>query len=426
MLLLAITFVVCLILGVPIAFSMGFSSLAYFLLYMPNAVTTIVQRNMGSVFSYTMLAVPFFILGGELMEKGGISERLVKFASAFVGHFRGGLGQVCVLTSMIFAGISGSGIADASAVGGLVIPAMKREGYDTRWAAALQANAATVGPIIPPSLNMIVYGSTVGVSIGAMFLGGLVPGVLMGVGLMLVIFIESFLPQYKFLAKGPKTSGKEKWIATKNALLALLTPIIIVGGICSGLFTATEAGAISVVYALVVGVFIYKKITWKVFFESIKNSIRTTGMVLLIVSFAGSFSYILSRVHFPSMVQAALTSVTSSNLGILLIMVVFLLVLTMFVEGLSALIMFAPVFYTLTNALGFDPVYFGVCVMLAILVGAATPPVGVLLYVSAGIANCRFTDLVKYCWPFLVVLLIVTFLCVFFPPLVTFVPNLFM
>ena len=424
MILLIVSFILLIIIGVPIAYCMGLSSLAYFVVENATSIPTIVQRNLSSVQSLNLLAVPFFVLSGELMEKGGISERLVNFASAMVGHFRGGIAQVCILTTMIFSSISGSGIAGASAVGGLVFPSMKKQKYDMGWGASLQASAATLGPIIPPSLNMILYGSLCNVSIGMLFMGALIPGIIMGIGLMVVVAIESRLPQFGFLARGSKVTAKERWIAFKDAILALIAPIIMIGGILSGVFTATEAGVVAAVYSFIVGAFVYRKINLKNIQEIFTNSIRTSGTVMIIVGFGGAFGWILSWVKFPTIVQNALTSVSSNPYIILTIIVLFLLVLTMFVEGLTAVTIFAPVFYAITNAFHFNPVYFGVVVMLAILIGAATPPVGVLLYVSSSIAGCSFSSTVKHVWPFIGVLGLVIVLCLIFPPLITAIPNL--
>jgi tripartite ATP-independent transporter DctM subunit len=425
---LFVSFVVLLLLGAPIAYSMGLASI--FALLFGGAgfpLEVVVQRTYNLLDSYSLLAIPFFIVSGELMSSGGISKRLVQFASDAVGHFRGNMAQVSILSSMIFAGVSGSSVADAAACGSILIPAMRSKGYDKGWTAALQASAATMGPIIPPSMNMIIYGSLTGVSIGALFMGGVIPGVLIGVSMMCLVIFLSTRPKFGYLRASGKFVGfKKLWTSFRHAILALFMPVIIIGGIISGIFTATEAGIAATVYALFVGMFVYKEIRLKDLGRIFVNAALTSSTVLLIAGLAGPFGWLMGIVQFPQKTVAMLTTLSDNPIIILLLIILFLLVLTCFVEVLAAMILVAPVLVQVCSTYSFHPIYFGVIVVIALLIGQVTPPVGVLLYVTSGIAECKFSEICRHIWPFIILLATVVLLCVFFPPLVTFLPSLLM
>lgn len=422
---LFISFVVLLILGVPIAYSMGLASIFAILASGGQyPMQLVVQRTFNMLNSYSMLAIPFFIIAGDLMSSGGISKRLVKFATAAVGHLPGNVAQVSILSGMIFAGVSGSSVADAAAVGGIMIPAMKEKGYDKGWTAALQAAVSTMGPIIPPSMNMIVYGSLTGVSVGAMFLGGILPGIVIGVSCMLYVAFLSRSPKYPYLASSGKFIGwKEFFKAFKDAILAILTPAIIVGGILSGMFTATEAGIAASIYAFIIGKFVYKNLVWKDVPKVMVKSALTSATVLLIAAMAGPFAWLMGVAQFPQTVVKLLTGISQNPYVVLLLIIAFLLILTCFVEVLAAMILVAPVLSAVCSTFGFNDVFFGVVVVIALLIGQVTPPVGVLLYVTSGIAECSFTDICKKIWPFIIILVFALMMCVLFPWLVTFIPS---
>ena len=414
LIILFVSFVILLLIGAPIAYSMGFSSLLALILSGSTfPLEVVVQRTFSMLNSYSLLAIPFFILAGDLMSAGGISKRLIKFATAAVGHLPGNVAQVSILSGMIFAGVSGSSVADAAAIGGVMIPAMKEKGYDKGWTAALQAAVSTMGPIIPPSMNMIVYGSLTGISVGAMFMGGIIPGVCIGVLCMLyVAFLATkrkdtfpyLAPDGKFI--GWKALGK----AFLNAVLALLTPVIIIGGIISG-------------YAMIIGLFVYRTLTIRDIPKILIKSALTSASVLLIAAMAGPFAWLMGVAMFPQHTVAWLAQLTSNPYIVLLLLILFLLVLTCFVEVLAAMILVAPVLSAVCTSYGFNPIFFAVVMVISLLVGQITPPVGVLLYVTSGIAECSFTDICRKIWPFIAILVITVLLCVAFPGMITLIPN---
>lgn len=417
------SFMILLLLGIPIGYAIGLSSIVTIYTTNLGAVGMVIQRTYGTLDSYTMLAIPFFVLSGDLMSRGGMSIRMVNFANFLVGRSRGGLAQVAVVASMIFAGVSGSGAADTSAIGSILIPTMKKLGYKSGWSAALIACAGTMGPIIPPSMIMIVYGSMTGVSIGAMFLGGAIPGIIMGLFLMIVVYIYSFRPGYEFLIpkKNEITRAKVSQ-AIKDGVVSLLTPAFIIGGIIFGVFTCTEGGAVAAVYAFIVGFFVYKEIKIKDLAGIFISSAVTTGTVLLVTGLAGAFGWILTYYEFPLVVSKFLYGITTNQTIMLLIIVGFLLILTCFVETLPALIMMTPVFFQICTQLGFDPIHFGVVVCIAAFIGTVTPPVGVLLYVACSVAKCNFKEILHYLPAFLGALVAASILVTFIPALVTFLP----
>jgi tripartite ATP-independent transporter DctM subunit len=413
--------------GVPIIFCIGLTALLGILL-IPGLPTVVFAQRMFTILdNFSLLAIPYFILAGELMCKGGISKRLVAFAEACVGHLRGGLGMVSVLSSMIFGGVSGSAVADTSAIGSLLIPAMKERGYKPGYAASLLAASGTIGPTIPPSMNMIIYGSMAGVSIGGLFMAGIIPGVVIGVALMLTVYFQSYLPKYPELrgAVG-KFSITNLWNKTRQAWTALIAPLIVLGGIICSVFTATEAGAVAVIYALFVSFFVYKSIKLKDLPAIFLDTAITTAVVLGILATAGAFSWLLAYLDFNEIVFKLLTSISTNPTIVLLVLMALILGLTMFVECLAVLILLMPVFVYICSQFGFNPYYFGLLMVMTIQIGAVTPPVGVLLYVATGIAENTFDDTLKYITPFILTLIIVLLLVVLCPPLATWIPNLFL
>jgi tripartite ATP-independent transporter DctM subunit len=333
--------------------------------------------------------------------------------------------MVSVLSSMIFAGVSGSAVADTSAIGSILIPSMKEAGYKPGFAASLLASAGTIGPTIPPSMNMIIYGSMAGVSIAGLFMAGIFPGILIGIALMATIYLHSYLPNYPELrrVKG-EFSFANVVKKAKKAWTALVAPFIILGGIIFSVFTATEAGAVAAIYAFFVSYFVYRTIKIKDLPSILLDTAITTAVVLGILATAGPFSWLLAYLDFNEIVFGLLTSVSSNSTVILLVLIAVILVLTMFVECLAVLILLMPVFVYINSQFGFNPYYFGLLMVMAIQIGAVTPPVGVLLYVATGIAGNTFDDTIRYITPFIATLVVVLLLVVLFPPLATWVPGI--
>jgi tripartite ATP-independent transporter DctM subunit len=413
--------------GIPVLLAIGVASLIGILI-VPDLVPAMFPQKMFTMLdSFSLLAMPYFILAGELMSKGGLSKKLVEFSETVVGHLRGGLGHASVVGCMIFAGVSGSSTADTSAIGSIIIPSMKERGYKPGFAASLLAAAGTIGPIIPPSMTMIIYGSMAGVSIGGLFLSGVIPGIVIGFGLMGTILVHSLFPQFPELrVTTGKFSLKKMVKATPKVWMGLLAPVIILGGILSGVFTATEAGVVACFYSFFVTFFIYRTITLKDMPRILVDAAITTTMVVGIISVAGAFGWLLSYLDFNDKVMRVLLSISSNRLVILLILIATMLFLTMFVESLAILIIFIPVCVQLTKTFGFDQYYMGLLMTIATQIGACTPPVAVLLFVATSIAGCKYDETIRYCYPFVATLIIVMLLIVFFPWLATWVPHHFL
>lgn len=411
------------LIGTPVLLAIGAVALAGVII-VPELVTAIFPQKLFAILdSFGLLAMPFFILAGSIMSRGGISKRLVEFAETAVGHLRGGLAHSNVVASMVFSGVSGSSTADTAAIGSILIPSMKEKGYKAGYASAITATSSTIGPIIPPSMVMIIYGSMAGVSIGGLFLAGLIPGVLIGIGLMIAIYIQSFLPKYPELrSRQGKFSLIRVLKSARKVWVALLAPVIILGGIISGVFTATEAGVVTVFYALITTFFVYRTFSWRDLPDIILDSAITTCQVVGIISVAGALGWLLSYLNFNMQVLQFLSSVSTNPTIVLVTMLAIMLMLTMFVESLAILIIFVPVAVFVTSQFGLNPYYAGICIVMATQIGATTPPVAVLLFVSTSIAETTYDQTVHYVWPFLLTLLLVLLAVVLFPPLASFIP----
>ena len=418
---LIVSFFVLLLIGMPIGFAIGIGSLFSLLLEGQTPLTIIVTRMFVAVDSYPIMAIPFFVLAGELMNTAGITRRLVNFANVLVGHMKGGLGHVNVVASMLFSGISGSAAADTSAIGSMLIPAMLEDGYRKDFSVVITATSSCIGPIIPPSILMVIFGSIAGVSIGGMFLGGIIPGLLIGFGLMFAVNIYS--SRYHSGTR-PRKSFKEILVAFKEASLALVTPAIILGGIVFGAFTPTEAGAIAVVYAFFLGVFVYKEIKLQNFLKALHNATITTAICMLVLATASMFGWILTREQFPTYLTNILLSISSDPTVIYLLIVAMLLFVGLFVEILAATIILVPVLYPVALQFGYDPIHFGVVVVVSLVIGTVTPPVGVLLFITCSIGRATIREVTKILIPFVGVLVAVLILITLVPGLVTFIPNL--
>ena len=426
LLVLGLAFFVLLLVGFPFAFAIGISTVLA-LLWEPSLPMVIIpQRMFVQIDSFPLMAIPFYVLAGEIMDRGGISLRLVNFANSLVGHIRGGLGMAAITSSAIFAGMTGSSAADASATGSISIPAMIKNGYPKGLAAAIESAAASVGPIIPPSSLMIIYGAITGVSTGKMFMGGFIPGILISLSAMVITYIYAT----KLGLKGTKWKNFPEAVftvlrTTKEAVWALFTPVIIIGGIISGIFTPTEAGVIAVVYAWIVSLLIYRTITLRDIKPILLKSANTTCMVTLIVAFAGIFGWLLSYLELPQITANYLSSVTRNPLLLLIIIILFLLLVGCFVEVVAAAIILIPVLFPLGEVFHYNEIHYAVIIVITLAMGCITPPVGILLFITTSIARTTLSDTSKYIWPFVAIISFVIFLCAFFPKLVTFVPDLF-
>ncbi len=413
--------IVFLVLGFPISVAIALATLVGFVSG-DVPLAQMVQKMTASVNSFTILAIPFFMLAGALMEGGGMSKRLVRFANSLVCWLPGGLSHVQVLASCFFAALSGSAPATTAAIGSTMIPEMKDKGYPPEFAAAVQSVAGTVGPIIPPSIPMVIYGVFASQSIGRLFAAGAVPGILYGVAFMAVIFFSSKKHRYGYTQR---FSGKEVWLSFKEAIWALLVPIIILGGIYSGIFTPTEAGAVAVVYGLFAGRFIYKELDWKKVGSVLASAGVTTAMVLMILAASSAFSWLMTSQGVAKLVGGWFGSVATSQLGFLTLVILLLLFLGCFMETIACLLIVCPILLPVAQMLGIDLVHFGIVMIMTLCLGMATPPVGECLYIAAGIAGVRFEQLLRHVWPLVIAAVIVILLVAVFPQLALFLPNFF-
>ena len=409
---LFITFIVCLALGVPVAFSLGLSSLVYFIgndmsLYM------FAQRFFAGLNSFTLLCIPGFVFAGSLMNQGGITERLIGFCNKIVGHITGGLAIANVVASMLFAGISGTALADTVSVGGVLIPSMKKEGYGADFSCAVTAASSCIGPIIPPSVPMIMAATMTGLSVSKMFVAGMVPGILMGLGM---IFVSWYISKKRHYPKAERRSTlKEVLVSAKESFFAILMTLIILSGICFGFVTPTEASILAVVYGIFVGFFIYKELTIPRLIESMKSTVTSSAGIMVLVGMANVFAYILTKEQIPQMVADAMLSLTSNKYIILILINLLLVFVGMFMETIAAILILFPVLLNLVLMVGVDPIQFGVMVVLNLVLGLCTPPVGVCLFAATNIGETKLTGVVKELIPYLISNFIVLGLVTFVP-----------
>lgn len=424
MLLLFILLAVFFLFSVPIAVSLGFSSLIV-LEFKGMPLITIAQKTFEGLDSFTLLAIPFFILAGNIMTTGGISTRLMNFANALVGWMRGGLGSVAVLTSMLFATMSGSSSATTAAIGSTLIPAMEKKGYPKRFAAAVCGSSGELGSIIPPSIAMIVYGMTANVSIGSLFLAGLIPGTIVGISLILTVVIIARIKGFDAVT----SLDKGEWIknvlkAFKDAFFALLMPVIILGGIYLGWFTPTEAAVIAVVYGLIVSLFIYREIKFSDLLSILSKSAVSSAIILLIVAFASIFAFILTIEQVPHQLGQLITTLTDNPIIFLLLANILLLITGMFLESYAAIIILVPILLPIATNLGIDPLHLGMIVIVNIAIGMITPPLAVNLYLVCQIANLRIEQIIRPTLVFLGVLIVDLLIITYIPSLSTWFPSL--
>jgi tripartite ATP-independent transporter DctM subunit len=413
---------VALLLGVPLFASMGLASFAFvWLAGIPAGIVP--QKIAQAANSFPLLAAPLFILMGNIMNSAGITDRIFAFAKACVGWLRGGLCHANILASVIFAGMSGSAVADAAGVGTLEIKAMKDEGYDAETAAAITAASATIGPIIPPSLPMVIYGVSADVSIGGLFLAGIIPGLLMA-GTLMVMVTE--VARRRNMPRHAFPGLRELWIAYKRAHWALMTPVILFGGMIAGVFTPTEAAGVATVYALILGLFVYKDFGLSDLPELIVNTVETTGVVFALVMTASALGWCLSISRIPQTVGPMIVDLAGNPLMFLLAVNLLLLVVGCFMEALAAMLILIPILTPAAAAFGIDPIQFGLIFVLNLMIGTITPPVGVVLFVTSKIAGISFEAMSRAILPWLVPLLAVLAAITLWPPLTTFLPRLLM
>lgn len=409
-------------LGVPVGFSIGLSSI--FVLWLNGMPFSIFIQNFAmGMNSFSLLAIPFFILAGKLMNTSGITERIFTSVTDLVGHFRGGLAQVNIVSSLIFAGMSGSATADAAGLGMVEIKAMDNAGYDRDFSVAVTAASSTIGPIIPPSIIMVIYATAAQESVGKLLIGGIVPGILMTVALMLITF---FIARKRDYPREQKTTFSKKVDSFVKAIPAMLGPVILVVGILSGVFTATEAGSVIVLYSFILGFFIYKELTLKQLWQIFLETMVTTANIMLIIGSAKAFGWILSYYNVPAMVATGLMALSQNPTIITLLLVAMFLFLGCIMEAAAIVIMTVPVVLPILTQLGINPIAFGVIVAVCMSIGTLTPPLGIVMYVLCDIADLSIGKYIKALTPYLITLLVVILILVLFPGLITWLPNKFM
>jgi tripartite ATP-independent transporter DctM subunit len=424
-LILISVFFVLLLLNVPISFCIGLATLCTMLLSMDllPAVTTLAQRMAGGLNSFALLAIPFFVLSGLLMGRGGIAKRLIEAAMALVGSLPGGLALVNVLSCMLFGAISGSAVAATSAIGSFMVPEMKKQGYDVNYSAAVTAAAATTGMLIPPSNIMIVYAiASGGVSIAALFVAGYLPGILLGIGLMVVCAGYAKMKGYPLAARLPLSLTFKKMAA---AIPSLLMIVLVIGGIISGAFTATEAGAIAVVYSFILAVCVYREVKVKELPAILLKSAETTAIVMALIATSAAMSWILSYENIPQTVSQGLLTLSENPLLILLLINIILLVVGAFMDMTPAVLIFTPIFLPVAVELGMSPLHFGIMMILNLSIGLVSPPVGSVLFVACAVAKTKLESLIKPLLPMYAAMVVVLLLVTYVPAISEFLPNLF-
>ncbi len=418
---LSVVFVALLLANVPVAFAMGLGGLAALLVSDRYPLAILDQRMFTAFDSFPLMAIPFYILAGGLMDHGGISGRIVRLASTLVGHFRGGLAMVAIVSCMFFSGVSGSAVADAAAIGSALIPAMTRRNYDPSFSAALVASSAVMGPVIPPSIPMVLYGVLAGVSIADLFIAGILPGIVIGLALMIVCYWEAVRNDYP---REPRATWREFATELRRSVWALMMPVIILGGILSGVFTPTEAGVAAVAYALVIGTLVHRDLRWNHVATVLRSTVTGTAVVMFLVATSTLFAWLMTVERVPQEIAATMMGWTTNVVLQLMLINVFLLVLGTVLDVAPALILAVPVLLPLVKQLGVDPVHFGVIVVVNLVVGLITPPVAPTLVITAGIAGISLDRITAAIWRFLITLLAVLLLVTYIPALSTWLPSL--
>lgn len=408
-------FFVLIMLSVPIGVALGLATSVTICLTSSIAPVMVAQKAFTGLDSFTLIAIPFFMLAGNLMALGGIARRIVNLADAAVGKFTGGLGMATIIGCMFFAAISGSGPATVTAMGSIMLPEMEKRGYDRAFSTGLTATAGTIGVIIPPSIPFVIYGVASGTSVGDMFKAGFIPGILIGIGLMIVCWVISKKRGYKGIEQ---TKSEESFLKTfLDTLPALMAPIIILGGIYGGIFTPTEAAVVATVYSLIVGKFIYHELNWKIVYESYRSTADMNGFTGLALGFSMSFAAYLTMEQIPSKVASVVLSAVSSPVAIIALIIVILLVVGCFVDNISSCLILTPVFLPMVKAIGMDPVHFGIMMTVALAIGFVTPPYGVNLFVASAVAKLKIEQVSKAAIPFLGAMFVCLLLIAYIEPI---------
>lgn len=418
-----IVFILLMLIKVPVSFSLLISSITSLILAGNIDSIVVVQRMYASSESFTLIAIPFFIMAGGFMETGGISKRLVDFAYALIGHIKGGLAMVSVVAAMFFAGVSGSTAADTAAIGSILIPAMTKKGYGKDLATSVMATAGSIGIIIPPSLPMILLGVTCSISIGGLFLGGFIPGILVGVALMVTSYIFA---KKRNLPAEPRATFKEVVIKFKDSILALMTMVIIMGGIMGGVFTPAEASIVAAIYSFIVGFFIYRELKFKDIPRIMVQTAVTTGVVVLCITTASSFGWILAAESIPLKIANAVLTLSSNKFVVLSLINILLLFMGTFLDPAPIIIILVPIILPIAMKLGISPIHFGVMTIVNMAIGQCTPPVGVSLFVATGISKASLGEIIGTFSKYILTMIIVLFIIAFIPATVTFIPELVM
>lgn len=418
---LIVFFVFFLLIGVPIAVALGLTCIFSVLVTGAFGVEVLIQKTFNAGNSFALMAIPFFILAGNIMAAGGVSRRLVNLAGALFGRMSGGLALVATLASTFFGAVSGSAPATTAAIGGVMLGPMGEKGYDKNFAGAVVAASGTIGLIIPPSLTMVLYGVSTGVSIGELFIAGVIPGIIICIVLMVVEYVISLKRGYK---GDEPASFKTISRYFREAVFALFMPVIILGGIYAGVFTPTESAAVAVVYGLVVGLYIHRELSWKDVSNLVLKSAKSTALVMYLMVTAEVLTYVLVSEQIPQTIAASILNISSNAIVVQLIMVFILLVVGTFLNNSAAMVLLAPIFYPIIMSLGIDPLFFGIIMVISLAIGHNTPPVGLCLFIACDIGNLKLEHLVKEIAPLVAALIVTVVVLNFFPDVILFLPRM--
>lgn len=423
MTILLITLLLCIIIGVPIGFALGISGSLYFFIYQPELIGILPERIFSGMDSFLLLSLPLFILMGLFMNEGNLTKKMINFLMVFVGRIRGGLGVVNVLTSMIFGGISGSSVSDTASVGAILIPEMEENGYSKEFAAGVTVASSTMGMIIPPSIPMLIYAAISQQSVGKLFIGGMIPGILIGFFMM---FITIFLSKVYDIPKKETTfTRKESLLLLKDGVLAIIMPVVVVGSILLGIATATEAAGIGAFYALVIGLFVYRTLTLKKIVPILKKTVLMSASCMIVIAFSKMFIWILALENVPQMLLSFILDLNVPTAVILIFVDLIILFIGMFIDVSPAIMLITPVFLPALQVLGIDPIHFGAILITGLAIGLVTPPVGMCLNVASSITNLGITRIFKASTPFILANLITLLIVTFIPQVSLFLPSLF-
>lgn len=414
--------IILILLGMPVAFSLGIVG-AGWILFEDRSALLIASRVFSGMNLFVLLSVPFFIMSGEIMNQSGVTERLIKFVNFIVGRVRGGLAQANIYTSILFAGLTGAAISDATALGSVFIPSMEKEGYSRNFSAMITAASAIIGPIIPPSIMMVIYSAVTGISVGALFAAGIVPGVLLGLGMSTLTYFYSIKrnhPKYE-----ERFTPRQFILTLKDAILALLTPVIIIGGILGGFFTPTEAAAVAAFYALFLGVIVYRKVKLKDIASIMRNAIRVSAMLLFIMGVANILGWIIARAQVPEMLIPLLMGISENPNVIMFIVLLLLIFVGTWLEPAVSIAILIPLLAPIMTNLGFHPLHFATVTIVTLCVGLITPPLGTVVYGVVAVGNVKYENVIKEIWPYLAVDFVIILLLAYIPQLTLYMPRLF-